>query len=93
MRITFDPAKREWTLRRRGVDFANAANVFDGPTFDAPDDRRDYGEVRIVTAGLLDGRMMIVVWTQRGDARHIISMRKANDREKARYGDRLAKEV
>jgi uncharacterized protein len=90
MRITFDPAKRAWTLAERGLDFTDAAKVFSGPTFDEPDDRRDYGEPRIVIAGLLDGRLVIVVWTPRGDARHVISMRKANDREKARYRDRLA---
>jgi uncharacterized DUF497 family protein len=37
----------------------------------------------------LRGRMVVVVWTRRGNARHIISMRKANDREKARFGKRL----
>ena len=89
MRITYDPRKREWTLQHREVDFVDAEKVFAGPTFDQVDDRRDYGEVRIVTVGRLDGRMVIVVWTQRGDTRHVISMRKANDREKARYGNRL----
>jgi len=89
MRITFDTAKRDRTLAERGLDFVDAVKVFAGPTFDGPDDRRDYGEPRIITAGLLDGRMVIVVWTPRGDVRHVISMRKANDREKARYWDRL----
>ena len=89
MRITYDPAKREKTLRERGVDFEEAAEVFAGPTFDGLDDRKNYGERRIITAGYLRSRMMIVVWTLRGDVRHIISMRKANDREKARYGQRL----
>jgi len=89
MKITYDPAKREWTLRERGLDFEHAAEVFAGPTFDRADDRYDYGETRIITAGRLGGRMMIVVWTRRGEARHVMSMRKANEREKARYGDRL----
>jgi uncharacterized DUF497 family protein len=89
MRITFDPTKRETTLRERGLDFAEAAEVFAGRTYDRVDDRRDYGEERIVTAGLLAGRMVVLVWTQRGDARHVISMRKANDREQARYSQYL----
>ncbi|WP_349627421.1 BrnT family toxin [Rhodopseudomonas palustris] len=50
----------------------------------------DYGELRIITVGLLRGRMVIVVWTPRSEARHIFSMRKANDREKATFGQRLA---
>jgi hypothetical protein len=89
MAVTYDPAKREWTLRKRGLDFADAAEVFAGPTLDDPDDRRDYGELRIITAGHLCGRMVIVCWTPRGDARHVFSMRKANDREKARYRQRF----
>ncbi len=88
MRIAFDPAKREWTLRERGLDFVEAALVFAEVTIDIPDLRRDYGEPRINSVGYLRGRMVIVCWTPRGDARHIISMRRANDREKARYGQR-----
>ncbi|HWP00340.1 MAG TPA: BrnT family toxin [Methylococcus sp.] len=89
MKITFDPAKREKTLIDRGIDFADAVEIFAGPTFDFEDDRNDYGETRIITVGLLRGRMMIVVWTPRGNGRHIISMRKANEREQARFGKQL----
>jgi uncharacterized DUF497 family protein len=84
--ITFDAAKRDKTLRERGLDFATAAEVFAGPTLSWIDDRRAYGEERVVTVGRLDGRMMVVVWTQRGPDQHVISMRKANEREQARYG-------
>ncbi len=89
MRITYDPAKREWTLRERQLDFEHTSRVFAGLTIDIPDLRRDYGEPRINTVGHLDGRMVIVCWTPRGNARHVISMRKTNDREKARYQRRL----
>jgi hypothetical protein len=75
-------------LRERGLDFDEAVEVFGGWTIDIPDLRRDYGECRINTVGYLRGRMVIVCWTPRGDNRHIISMRKANEREKARYGKR-----
>lgn len=87
MKITFDPAKRASTLTDRGL--ADAVEVFAGNALNIPDQRRDYGEPRIITAGLLRGRMVIVVWTPRGNGRHVISMRKANDREKARFGKRL----
>jgi uncharacterized DUF497 family protein len=89
MRITYDPAKRLKTLAERKVDFDDARGIFAGVTFDFRDDRKDYGEVRMVTIGRIDGRMMVVVWTPRGNARHIISMRKANEREEARYAQRL----
>jgi len=72
-----------------GLAFEDAAELFAGPTFDHADDRRDYRETRIITVGWLRRRMVIVVWTARGDTRHIISMRKANDREQERYRQRL----
>jgi uncharacterized protein len=71
------------------VLISNAKDVFAGLTIDIPDLRRDYGERRINSIGHLNGRMVIVCWTPRGEARHIISMRKANDREKARYHRRF----
>lgn len=86
MDITFDPVKRDKTLRERKLDFLRAVEIFEGPNYRFVDDRFDYGEERIVTIGYLDERMMVVVWTPRGAARHVISMRKANDREKVRYG-------
>jgi hypothetical protein len=90
VRISFDPAKRASTLKARGLDFADAAIVFAGPALTLLDDRRDYGEPRYLTYGLLDGRLVAVVWTPRGADRHIISMRKCNAREKAKVGHRLA---
>ena len=45
----------------------------------------DYGELRVVSAGYIGGRLHLVVWTARGDTRRIISLRKANDREEKAY--------
>ena len=84
MQITFDPVKRDATLAERGLDFADAAVVFSGVTLEVEDTRKDYGEARIICYGLLAGRLVVVGYTQRGDVRHVFSMRKANDREKAR---------
>ena len=89
MKITYDPVKRAVTLEERGLDFEDAEAFFRGDTLDFADERRDYGELRIRTVGHLRGRMMIVVWTPRGMARHVMSMRKANAREKARFGKRF----
>lgn len=66
-----------------------ADEVFDGPTLTVEDDRADYGEPRFITIGLLDRRMVVMVWTPRGAARRIISLRKANVREQEIYGDAL----
>jgi uncharacterized DUF497 family protein len=87
--ITFDPAKRDHTLAEHGLDFADAEQVFDGPLVENPDERFDYGEQRLMTVGYLDERMVVVVWTPRGNDRHIISMRKANDREQEKYREQL----
>jgi hypothetical protein len=83
--IRFDPSKRQWTLEQRGLYFLDAESVFAGPTIEFPDRRRDYGEVRIVCIGLLRGRAVILVYTERNGIRHIISMRKANEREQRRF--------
>ena len=72
MRITWDPAKRERTLRERGLDFADAAEVLAGPMLT---------EERYVTMGLL--------WTQRGDDQRIISMRLADEKERAFFRQQL----
>jgi uncharacterized protein len=84
VRITYDPAKRAGTLAERGLDFEDAAVVFAGVTVEIEDTRRDYGERRIVCYGMLEDRMVVVGYTPRGSVRHVFSMRKANDREKAR---------
>jgi uncharacterized DUF497 family protein len=89
MRITYDPQKRALTLERRNLDFEDAAHVFAGPHLQIEDDRQDYGETRWQTIGRLNDNVVMVVWTERDDARHIISMRKCNDRERKRYLARL----
>ena len=83
MRVTFDPAKRAKTLAERGLDFEDATVVFQGTTVELEDKRRNYGETRIICYGLLSGRLVVIGYTARGTVRHIFSMRKANDREKA----------
>ncbi|HYL88060.1 MAG TPA: BrnT family toxin [Burkholderiales bacterium] len=82
MRVTFDPAKRAKTLAERGLDFLDAAVVFEGTTVEVEDKRKNYGETRVICYGLLAGRLVVIGYTPRGAARHIFSMRKANDREK-----------
>jgi uncharacterized protein len=53
MKTTFNPAKRDWTLAHRGLDFAvDAEKVFSGQTVTMTDERFDYGEVRRISAGL-----------------------------------------
>ena len=85
MRVEFDQAKRDVTLAERGLDFADAVSVFEGRSITFEDERRAYGESRFIAIGELGERMVVIVWTPRGHARRIISMRRANEREQALY--------
>src|SRR6478672_4852924 len=78
--IEFDPVKRRLTLEHRGSTW-RAGEVFEGPTFTIPNNRRDYGELHAITAGFLDGRMVVLVWTSRGEARRNEESQCPGDRE------------
>lgn len=84
--ISFDSVKRARTLAERGLDFADAARLFAGLTYTRPDERFDYAEPRFQTFGLLDERLVMVVWAQTETGRRIISMRKCNEREHHWFG-------
>ena len=71
MRITFDPAKRDWTLAHRGLDFRDATTVFSNITYEFADTRRDYGECRMIAFGYLFGRLVVVGYVLRGESRHV----------------------
>lgn len=85
MLIEFDAAKREATLAARALDMARAGEVFVDTNITFEDVRFAYGEPRFITIGDLDERMVVLVWTPRGAARRIISLRKANAREQRTY--------
>lgn len=85
MNVEFDPAKRAWTLRERGLDLAAAGAIFEGYTLTFEDDRDDYGEDRFVTFGIMERKVVACVWTLRGDKRRIISLRKAEKDEREIY--------
>ncbi len=89
VQLEFDSIKRAKTLAERSLDFSRAGDVFAAKHFTAPDDRQEYAEDRFITVGVLDARLVVVIWTPRGEVRRIISMRKANDREKSFYAQYL----
>lgn len=76
-------------MAERGLDFADAEIVFQGITLEVEDTCKAYGEQRIICFGLLAGRMVVIGYTPRGADRHVFSMRKANEREKARIAPLL----
>jgi uncharacterized DUF497 family protein len=89
MLFEWDDAKNRSNFAKHGLDFADAELVFAGPCVTFVDSRFDYGEERFVTLGLLVGRLVAIAHAPRGEATRIISMRKANRRERKIYQERL----
>ena len=81
MQFTWHERKRQITHHCRGLDFADAEQVFAGPTFSFEDDREDYGEQRWVTLGVLRGKVVVIVHAESEDEIHVISMREADKDE------------
>jgi uncharacterized DUF497 family protein len=87
-----DERKNQSNQQKHGLNFADAVQVFAGRTLTFEDSREAHGEARHLTVGSLAGRVVIIAHTLRGDATRIISMRKANARERARYQERLGQD-
>lgn len=87
MPITYewDEAKNTANLAKHGIDFSRAIRIFDGEVLEDADRRRNYGEVRIVALGVVDSMELTVVYTKRGEARRIISARRAHKHERRTY--------
>ena len=85
LKISFDPSKSDRNLRERGFDFDFAGLIFQGSTIERQDARRDYGEVRIVATGYVGEFALTVVYTERGNFRHVISTRIANRKERREW--------
>lgn len=84
MEYEWDENKRQGNITKHGLDFRDAIVLFDGrPVYNYRSVRR--GEGRVVTVGLLVGRFVAVVWTERSSAVRLISMRRARDEEKRAY--------
>ncbi len=85
MKITFDPAKDAVNIAKHGVSMALASELDWGSAQLWQDMRMEYDEVRIIALALMETRLFYVVFTDRGDYRRIISLRKANAREVKRF--------
>lgn len=84
----WDEDKRQETLLIRGLDFAIVRD-FDLTTAQIDQDiRRDYGEVRFKATGMIGGRLFILIFTPRGERLRLISLRRANEREKRAWASR-----
>ena len=88
MQFGWDPDKHERTRRERGFGFDYAARVFLGRTVEVADRRRDYGEQRVRAIGEIDGRIFVVVYTDRPGLRWIISAWKASGKDAGLWRNR-----
>jgi hypothetical protein len=85
MRFTWSETKCKLNIQTHGLDFVDAARVFEGPTFTFEDDRFEYSEQRFVSLGLLDGFVVSIVHTESTQQIRIISYRRATKHEQAIY--------
>jgi len=81
----WDSAKEQANRKKHGVDFQTAAKVFLDPYAIEFDDEGEGEELRFTAIGMVDGRMLFVSYTMRGEAVRIISARGAEPHEKRRY--------
>ena len=86
MNFEFDPDKDAANREKHSISLAFGSDVLrDENRLDILDVRFSYTEERFISYGRVDGRIFVCVFTERGDSRRIISVRKANDRETQRY--------
>jgi len=88
MKFEWDEVKRQANLKKHGVDFLDGMQVLsDAPVLEE-DERRDYGEQRCMALGDCCGQLLVVVFTLRDSTFRIISVRRANVRERNKYEQR-----
>ena len=88
MNFEWDDKKAQKNLKEHGVSFEKVTVLFlNNKRLISVDRRNDYGEERFITLGMVEKRLHVVVYTERGGSIRIISARKANKKEQKRYGN------
>jgi len=86
MKLKWDDQKNQSNVIKHGFDFADAYRIFNLPMIVEFDERENYGEDRFVAIGLLDGRVVVIVYTEPDEQTiRIISLRKALSYERKYY--------
>ena len=94
MDFEWDEAKNRLNIAKHGIGFARASTIFAGPTLDTVDNRTDYGEVRTISLGMLDGILLLaVIRTERDGVMRLNSARRANRIERRRYEKALRQRI
>ena len=91
MKFEWDKNKRQSNLRKHGIDFQEAYEIFNNPMLRRIDDRFEYGEDRWAALGMTHKCVVVVVYTELdGETINIISIRKATKNERKAYEKYLA---
>ncbi|MBF0327879.1 MAG: BrnT family toxin [Nitrospirae bacterium] len=85
MKYEWDEEKRTENIKKHGVDFVDAVDFVWDTALIGVDKRQDYGEQRYKSLGFIDDRLYCLVYTLRSTVVRIISLRKANKRERSVY--------
>ena len=87
MRFEWDENKNAENIRKHGLDFAEAWQVFQNPMLVKLDDREDYDEDRWIGIGIISSGIVVVfIFTEKDqETIRMISMRKATKNERTRY--------
>lgn len=85
MLFEWDENKRQEVLAKRGVDILYAALIFEGPILTKVDDRQDYGEERLISLGMVEHEVFVVVHTEREDVIRLITAWKGGRQDYEHY--------
>ena len=86
MKLVWDRHKNASNIKKHGMDFADTAQVFNSPMLIGLDERKMYGEDRWIGVGLMDNRVVVIIFTEPDeDTIRVISFRKATTDERKKY--------
>jgi len=83
--ISYDENKRQTNFKKHGIDLADCVSIFDHPMITREDNRENYGEQRLQSLGLLNSVVVFIVWIDKADHPHLISVREATKYEQKYY--------
>jgi hypothetical protein len=80
-------------LKKHGLDFADAPEIFEGPMLVNLDNCHDYGEDRWIGIGVTKGRAVVIIFTEKhgGETIRVISLRKALKHERNKFEEKIKK--
>jgi len=83
--VTYDEKKRIKNLKKHNIDLAETGEIFSYPMITKEDTSENYGEQRLQSLGLLNSKIVFMVWVDHADQPHIISVREAEKHEQKYY--------